>query len=96
MLATAYDLWRIKRRTKGAIMPAQFPIVNCKPLAVVLLPYRGLFVGTHANGMPTATYRPSATRKQPAYLPPKDTGEIRRAYPMIENSEIACSEFGQH
>jgi hypothetical protein len=46
---------KVYRLTKGAIMPEQFPIVNCNPEAVVLLPYRGLFVGNQASGIPTAT-----------------------------------------
>jgi hypothetical protein len=37
------------------MIPLQFPIVNCKPVAVVLLPYRGQFVGSQASGNPTHT-----------------------------------------
>jgi hypothetical protein len=48
------------------MIPAQFPIDNCNPVAVVLFPYLGLFVGNHANGNPTHTYNPIATKKQPA------------------------------
>jgi hypothetical protein len=55
-----------EKLTKALMMPAQLPILNCNPVAVVLFPYRGRFVGSQANGKPTQTYSPIATRKQPA------------------------------
>ena len=47
---------------KGVMIPDAFPIVNCIPLAVVRLPYRGLLLGSHASGRPTTTYSPVATK----------------------------------
>lgn len=52
--------------TKADMIPAQFPMLNCNPVALVRLPYRGRLVGSHASGNPTHTYKPIATRKHPA------------------------------
>ncbi len=51
--------------TNGAMIPAVLPIVNCMPVAVVRLPYRGWLRGSQLRGIPTQVYRPSETRKQP-------------------------------
>src|SRR5699024_6576471 len=55
----------VRGPTNGAGIPAELPIVSCRPVATVRLPYRGLLLGSHASGRPTTTYRPIATRKQP-------------------------------
>lgn len=68
----------------GAITPLEFPMVNCKPVAVVLFPYRGLFAGNQARGMPTTTYKPRAIRKQPKYLTPLLEFDMRMPYPTTE------------
>lgn len=44
---------------KGAMIPLEFAIVNCKPVAVVLLPYLGQFEGSHAKGRPVIMYTTS-------------------------------------
>lgn len=36
---------------KGAMIPAEFPIVSCMPLDVVLFPYLGLLFGSCLRGL---------------------------------------------
>lgn len=67
--------------TNGTIIPEIFPIINCSPPAVVLLPYLGQFAGTHASGSPMKVYEPAATTKHPKYLAPCDVAVNRIVYP---------------
>ena len=67
----------------GAMMPALLPMVSWSPDAVVLLPYLGLLDRNHASGMPTVTYKPIATKKQPAKCTPLVVSLISSAYPMM-------------
>ena len=48
------------------MIPALFPIIACIAIVVVLLPYLGILLGSHANGTPMTTNMPAATRKHPA------------------------------
>lgn len=73
--------------TNGTITPEQFPMVNCNPLAAVLLPYLGEFPGNHDNGSPTAVYNPTATRKHPKYLAAGDAAVSRIVYPVKDTRQ---------
>ena len=68
--------------TNEIINPEKFPIVNCSPPAVVLLPYLGQFAGNHDSGSPMKVYKPVATTKHPKYFAPCEVAVSRIVYPV--------------
>ena len=71
-------------RTYGAMIPLALLTVSCRPVAVVLLPYLGQLLGSHAVAIPTEAYSPMATRKHPKYLTPPLEFEIKTPYPTTD------------